>query len=631
MFAHPRGKEFVDFDEDLTLVDLRTAVREGFDSVELMKRYTTIGMGPSQGKLSNVNGIRVLAELTGRDIDAVGATTPRPFVHPVPMAALAGRRLRRAWRTPLDAWHRAHGGIMQEAGTWLRPRCYAATSGQAARAAAVAREHAAVRSAVGLIDVSTLGKIEIFGPDAVALLEYAYPCSFARLAQGMTRYVFMTDGSGTLIDDGVCACLGAQHYYLTTTSGQSQNVVRLLELYAAELALDVAIVERSFALGAINLAGPAARAVLAALSDIDLAAQAFPYLACREGAVAGVPARVMRVGFVGELGYEIHLPASRTCAVWEALMEVGSAHGIAPFGVDTQRLLRLEKGHVIVGHDTDGTTNPFEVGLGRAVTKSKSRHVGRHALGVLGTRVTRRLAGFVARDGRAGDIAECLLVIEDGRIAGRVTSVGASPVVGAVVGLVMVEEALAEPGRRLHVRLVDGTLLAIEVTATPFYDPHNARQDAGHDVAASTAPALQVSAESPVCEAYPTADFTTVVLNGTRLARRRGARPAARAWLLDLAHLPLRLVVGGGASAWFAARELAVPQAIQSARLLGTDGLVARTHVDEFLVVGASRAGAADALARATPGRDSDVLVLAEERAHFALVGAAWATILAEL
>ncbi|MEQ8663705.1 MAG: aminomethyltransferase, partial [Gammaproteobacteria bacterium] len=338
VFPHPQGKAFVDFDEDLTIGDLRTAVREGFDSVELMKRYSTIGMGPSQGKLSNVNGIRILAELTGRDIGAVGATTPRPFVHPVPMVALAGRRLRRSWRTPLDPWHRAHGALMHEAGTWLRPRCY----GAGPRAAAIAREHAAVRGQVGLIDVSTLGKIELFGRDAQALLEYAYPCSFARLVTGMTRYVFMTDGGGTLIDDGVCARLGDDHFYLTTTSGQAQNVVRLLELYAAELALDVAIVERSFALGAFNLAGPAARAVLAAVSDVDLAAAAFPYLACRAGHVAGVPARVMRVGFVGETGYEIHLPASRTAGAWEALMAAGEAHGITPFGVDAQRLLRLE-------------------------------------------------------------------------------------------------------------------------------------------------------------------------------------------------------------------------------------------------------------------------------------------------
>ena len=632
IYPHPRGKAFVDFDEDLTIDDLRTAVREGFDSVELMKRYSTIGMGPSQGKHANVNGLRILAELTGQDIGAVGATTPRPFVHPVPLAALAGRRLRRAWRTPLDGWHRAHGGVMHEAGTWQRPRCY----GPGDHAAAVAREHAAVREQVGLIDVSTLGKIEVFGPDAAALLEYAYPCSFARLVDGMTRYVFMTDGGGTLIDDGVCARIAADHFYLTTTSAQAQNVLRLLELYAAELALDVALVERTFALGAINLAGPRSRAVLAALSDIDLSASAFPYLAWREGKVAGVAARVMRVGFVGELGYEIHVPASRTAAVWTALMTAGRELGIAPFGVDTQRLLRLEKGHVVVGHDTDGTTTPFEAGLGRAVAKSKARHVGRHALAVLRERTGRTLAGFVTHEPRAAEIADCLLVIEADRIAGRVTSVGTSPSAGAVIGLVMVEQALAQPGRRIAIRLADGALLAAEIAPMPFYDPDNARQaldDPDISGVADVAPVTDIAevAESMVLGAYPQPAFSHVVHDGVRLARRAGARPEGASWLLDLAHLPVRVVCGGGAGAWLDAHGVTRPEPVQAACVQWGDGLVVRSHVDEYLLVAGSVDVRADTPARALPGRDGEVLIMAAERAHFALLGPAWEPILAEL
>ena len=632
IFPHARGKAFVDFDEDLTIDDLRTAVREGFDSAELMKRYSTIGMGPSQGKHANVNGLRILAELTGQEIGVVGATTPRPFVHPVPLAALAGRRLRRVWRTPLDAWHRAHGGVMHEAGTWQRPRCY----GPGDHAAAVAREHAAVREQVALIDVSTLGKIEVFGADAEALLEYAYPCSFARLVDGMTRYVFMTDGGGTLIDDGVCARIAADHFYLTTTSSQAQNVLRLLELYAAELALDVALVERTFALGAINLAGPRSRAVLAALSDIDLAASAFPYLAWREGQVAGVDARVMRVGFVGELGYEIHMPASRTAAVWTALMAAGREHGIAPFGVDTQRLLRLEKGHVIVGHDTDGTTTPFEAGLGRAVAKSKPRHVGRHALAVLRERTRRTLAGFVTHHARAGEIADCLLVIEADRIAGRVTSVGTSPAVGAVIGLVMIEQELARPGRRIDIRLADGALVAAEIAPTPFYDADNARQaleEPGSAAATDATPGKAVvdEAESPVLGAYPQPAFSHVVCDGMRLARRAGARPEASSWLLDLAHLPARVVVGRGADAWLDAQGVTRPGTVQSACVQWGDGLVVRSHVDEYLLVAGSTGAPADSAARAAPGRHGEALVMTAERAHFALLGPAWEAILAEL
>ncbi|MEQ8660968.1 MAG: glycine cleavage T C-terminal barrel domain-containing protein, partial [Gammaproteobacteria bacterium] len=276
--------------------------------------------------------------------------------------------------------------------------------------------------------------------------------------------------------------------------------------------------------------------------------------------------------------------------------------------------------------------NPFEVGLARAIAKSKSRHVGRHALAVLGTRVARRLAGFIARDARAGDIEDCLLVIEDGRIAGRVTSVGTSPSVGAVIGLVMVEQALAEPGRRIAIRLVDGSLVTAEIAATPFYDADNARQAADAAPAPPPAAALPPAvALSPVLDAYARPDFVHVEGDGARHARRAGARPAAAAWLVDLSHLPQRLVVGAGAPAYLAGRGLALPAAMQSACSAGADGLVVRTHVDEYLVLGAHAGGAAAGVALAAPGRDGDVLVLVEERAHFALLGTAWEAVFAEL
>jgi len=474
IYPHPRGKAFVDFDEDLTIGDLHTAVREGFDVIELVKRYSTIGMGPSQGKTSNMNGVRIVAGITGQAVGTIGTTTPRPFVHPVLMGQLAGRRLRRVWRTPLHDWHLAHGAHMKEAGAWLRPSSYGAGSPRER----CEREYRAVREAVGLIDVSTLGKIEIFGADAQTLLDYAYPVSFARLVTGMTRYVFMTDGSGTVVDDGVCARLGADHFYVTTTSSQAQYVIRQLELYAAQLELDVSIIERSFASAALNLAGPAAREVLANLTDIDLAADAMPYLACRDGEVGGVPARVMRVGFVGELGYEIHVDAHALTAVWRAVQEAGSPRDLMPFGVDTQRLLRLEKGHVIVGHDTDGTTNPYEIGLGRAIASTKPRFVGKHALALLGPRVTRGLVGFKVHDPRARGIEECHLVIDSDRIAGRVTSVAWSPHHGAIIGLAMVDNGSATADDRLRIRLGDGTLVTVEVVPLPFYDADNARQHA---------------------------------------------------------------------------------------------------------------------------------------------------------
>ena len=470
---HRKGDEFIDFDEDIQLKELDVGIREGFDSIQLLKRYSTIGMGPSQGKTSNMNGVRFIAHKCGRDVDAIGVSTPRPFYHPVAMGALAGRRLRREWHTPMHESHLARGAEMMDTGPWRRPKSYTEKSPRSQ----IEAEYRVVREGVGIIDVSTLGKIEIFGDDAQALLEHAYTCAFDKLALGMTRYIFMVDGSGTLIDDGVAARLGVDHFYITTTSTHSQTVLRLLQLSADQLALDVAIIDRSFQLAAVNLAGPSSRRVLGRLTDMDLGDEAFPYLGVREGVIVEIPARLLRVGFVGELGYEIHCAASQGAALWERLLEAGEPEGCAPFGVEAQRLLRLEKGHIIIGQDTDGTTNPFEVGLGWGVRLDKARFHGKHSLQILQSMLARKLIGFETEDRDGEDpIEECHLVIDGDRIAGRVTSVAYSPVLQKVIGLAFVESKLAEVDTRLTIRTTSGRLVTGVVTDTPFYDPDNARQ-----------------------------------------------------------------------------------------------------------------------------------------------------------
>jgi sarcosine oxidase subunit alpha len=298
----------------------------------------------------------------------------------------------------------------------------------------------------------------------------------------------MVDASGTLVDDGVAARISDDHFYITATSSHAQAVVRQLQLYADQLGLDVAIVDRTFQVGALNLAGPHSRRVLGRVTDLDLSANGFPYLAVRAGKVAGVEARLLRVGFVGELGYEIHFPATCGPALWEALMAAGAAEDIQPFGVETQRLLRLEKGHLIFGQDTDGTANPYEVNLGWGVRLSKPRFVGRHSLQVLKPRVERKLIGFkVAQSRPHNAILECHLIIDDGKIGGRVTSVGFSPHCNTGIGLAMVDTALAEVGRELAVRTTDGTFVTVTVVDTPFYDPENRRQQNGGAAGLDTA------------------------------------------------------------------------------------------------------------------------------------------------
>lgn len=474
--AHPDGKNFVDFDEDLQLKDFHNAIQEGFDNIELLKRYSTVGMGPSQGKHSNMNALRILARFTGKEPQQVGTTTARPFYHPVPMAILAGRGFNPERRTPLHSRHAALGAQWMPAGIWQRPEFYQRTGKD--RLICIREEVGAVRRSVGLIDVGTLGKLEVIGPQAAEFLERVYTGSFTNLKVGMTRYAVMCDESGVLIDDGVVARLAQDHFYFTTTTSGSATVYRELSRLNVMWRMDCGIVNHTGAFAAINLAGPNSRAVLASLTELDLSAGAFPYLAVREGAVAGIQARLMRVGFVGEWGYEIHAPSSFGGALWDALMAAGKSHGIRPFGVEAQRVLRLEKGHIIIGQDTDGLTTPSEVGLDWAVKMDKPFFVGQRSLAAIARKpLKQRLAGFSLPTGYHGEAPqECHLVIANDAIAGRITSIAWSPSVKRHIGLAFVRPDLASPGTSLPIRLTDGRMVEATVTQTPFYDADNVRQ-----------------------------------------------------------------------------------------------------------------------------------------------------------
>lgn len=476
IFEHPKGKNFVDFDEDLQLKDFVNAAQEGFDSIELMKRFTTVGMGPSQGKHSNMNAVRILARITGQDLMTVGTTTARPFFHPVPMSHLAGRSFYPERLTPIHPRHEGAGAVFMQAGAWLRPEYYPVPG--KTRTEAIREEVRAVRTGVGLIDVGTLGKMEVYGPDAAEFLERVYTGRFANMKVGMTRYAVMLDEAGVVIDDGVVARLSEEQFYFTTTTSGSSNVYREMTRLNVLWGLNIGIVNATGAYCGMNLAGPKAREVLAMLTDLDVSDQKFPYLAVREGCVAGVPARLMRVGFVGELGYEIHVPADCALHVWDSIMDAGRRFGIRPFGVEAQRLLRLEKGHIIIGQDTDGLTTPFEAGLGWAVKMDKAFFVGQRSLRIYQKKPLKQvLVGFTLDPTfNAAAPKECHLIIEGDRIAGRVTSVGFSESLGHVVGLAFIEPAMAQPGTRFHIRVEDGRLVEAIVVEPPFYDREGLRQ-----------------------------------------------------------------------------------------------------------------------------------------------------------
>ncbi len=476
IFAHKKKKNFVEFDEDLHLVDFVNAHQEGYDNVELLKRYTTVGMGPSQGKLANMNSTRILARLNGNPINETGTTTSRPFHHPVPLGHLAGRRFHPQRRTPMHDWHTQAGAQFIHADVWLRPEYYRAEGKH--RDDLILAEAENVRQSVGLIDLGTLGKIQITGPDAVELLERIYTGRFARQKVGTMRYGLSCDETGVITDDGVVARFAENRFYISATTGGAAAMFREMQRWALIWQMRVELVNLTGHLTAMNIAGPAVRDVLAPLTDIDLSPDAFPFSGAREGRVAGAAAKLIRVGFVGEVGYEIHLPASYGLSLWKTLLEAGKSAGIRPFGIEAQRLLRLEKGHFIVSIDTDALTNPYEASAAWALGKDKPFFVGQRSLEIVKRQaLTRRLVGFTFRPGYDGPLPEeCHLIVDDGELAGRVTSIAHRSTLGQSIGLAFVRPDMAEPGTKIYIRIDGGQLVEAEIVSLPFYDPDNTRQ-----------------------------------------------------------------------------------------------------------------------------------------------------------
>ncbi|MEM7044779.1 MAG: 2Fe-2S iron-sulfur cluster-binding protein, partial [Pseudomonadota bacterium] len=434
MFPHPKGREFVDVDEDLQIKDIRNAVKDGYDDIQLVKRYSTLGMGPSQGRNSNIAGIRLVAEATGRSEDEVGTTTARPPFAPEKFAHLAGRAFEPVRLTAMHHRHVEAGATMMTAGLWLRPAFYGPKD-QAEQL--IAAEVAYCRENVAMIDVSTLGGLDIRGPDAAEFINRIYTWAYKKQQVGRARYLLMCDEAGVIIDDGVACRFHEQHYYVTATTSGVDAVYRQMLWWNAQWRLDIDIAQVTAAYAGLNIAGPKSRDVVQTLvSDIDFSADAFPYMGVRQGHIAGIPVRVLRVGFVGELGYEIHCASSMGEALWDHLAKAGEPFALKPFGVEAQRVMRLEKGHIIIGQDTDGLTQPYEADMGWAIGKKKTFYVGKRAVEIQNDRgETRKLVGFTLANDQDPCPKECHLVIRDGDIVGRVTSAVLSPTLKKIIGL----------------------------------------------------------------------------------------------------------------------------------------------------------------------------------------------------
>ncbi|MBP2239045.1 sarcosine oxidase subunit alpha [Sinorhizobium kostiense] len=476
IFPHPGGKDFVDFDEDLQVKDIKNAVADGYRELELVKRFSTVGMGPSQGRHAALATAMLVSKETGRTISEVGVTTARPPVTTEKIATLAGRKFTPMRRTPMHEHHCAEGASWLLAGNWMRPAFYGQGPDDKK---IIADEVRNARNNVGMIDVSTLGGLDIRGPDATEFLNRMYTFAYAKLPVGKTRYLLMTNEAGTVIDDGVACRRGDQYFYVTATTTGVDRIYRNMLWWNAQWRLDVDIANVTAAYAGVNLAGPNARKVLTKLTDdIDVSAEQFPYLAYREGKVAGIPARVFRVGFIGELGYEIHVPSRYGAELWNAIREAGQEYGIKPFGLEAQRVMRLEKGHVIIGQDTDGMTTPEELDMSWAVANSKPFFIGKRSLQIRGkTLSNRKLVGFSLDRMPTSGLQESNLVVKNGQIAGFITSITCSPTLSKVIGLAYADRADANLGGRITLRSSDGSQHQAEVVAPHFYDPENKRQE----------------------------------------------------------------------------------------------------------------------------------------------------------
>lgn len=469
------SRAWVDFQHDVTVSDIELAVRENFVSVEHLKRYTTTGMAPDQGKTSNVNALAILARSTNRTIDATGTTTFRPPYAPVAFGAIAGGRsnglFRPIRRLPTHARQIALGAVFEDFAGWQRPVRYPLRG--EAEVETVSREMRAVRERVGLFEASPLGKILIRGSDAAALVERVYANSMRTLQAGRVRYGLMLNEKGIVIDDGVCARLDADTYWVGTTSGGADRITRWFEewLQCEWTTLDAVVTPVTTQWATIALTGPNARAVLSQLAgSIDLSPEAFPHMHVRDGTLLGMSARIARVSFTGELTYEINVPASRATELWDALMNAGAQHGITPFGVDAIDALRVEKGYLHVGSDTDGTTIPADVGFGDAVTKKLSDFVGRRSLRLAENERTDRFqfVGVQLDDGAAPLVVGSHVLNErptrvGGRTHGYVTSACWSPTLSRYVGLGLIERGRERIGESVLVfdagRTFPGTIV----------------------------------------------------------------------------------------------------------------------------------------------------------------------------
>lgn len=479
-------EHFVDLQRDATVADVQRAVDAGLRSPEHIKRYTTIGTGEDQGKTSGLNALGIIAQLLDVPIDELQPTVQRPPYSTLPFAAMAGRA-RGALHDPIRTttihqWHVREGAVFENVGQWKRPRCYP-DRGEGIEEATL-RETAAVRRSAGIMDASTLGKIDVQGPDAAKFLDRLYTNGISSLPVNMCRYGLMCEADGMVFDDGVVMRLAENHFVVTTTTGGAAAVLDWMEKWLqtewSDLRVRLTSVTDHWA--TIAIAGPSARAVLDRLEPgIPIDAGSFPFMAIRECSIGEIPVRICRVSFSGELAFEIHVAARYGLGIWESAIEAGRDVGLTPYGTEALHVLRAEKGYVIVGQDTDGTATPQDLGMGWAISKKKDFFIGRrsHRRADTARSDRRQFVGLLPDDPDSliPEGAQLFPADEDRQgTAGHVTSSYRSPALGRSFALGLLSGGHERYGEKVRA-VVDDVEYTLEVTGTVFYDPENDRRD----------------------------------------------------------------------------------------------------------------------------------------------------------
>ena len=467
-----KKKQFVCFCEDVTDQDIEVAVSEGYQSIELLKRYSTVSMGPCQGKMCSMNAIHLCALANNWTVQETGKTTARPPTEPVALGTLAGQKMEPAQLSPIHSWHVNRGAQMMLAGLWLRPEHYSNPRD----------EVLAVRERVGLIDVSTLGKLQLTGSGVPDLLERIYVNQWRKLRLGKVRYGVMCNDEGIILDDGVCARLSDELWYMSTTSSGVTGIFEWIQWWLQSgWGCGIHLTDLTEVFSAFNITGPKSREVLRKLTSCNLDSEEFPYMSVRNAEVMGVPCRLMRIGFTGELSYEIHCPSGYAMCVWESLMQAGEEFDILPFGVEAQRILRLEKAHIIVGQDTDALSDPFSANMDWIVKMNKPDFLGKRAFTRITAEGTKQLL--------VGFNMDCPdIVPEEGsqivskkpgkqmEIIGWVTSSRFSPTLTQAIGLCWLPKDLGAQNGAPFTIYLNGKLEKAYVHHGAFYDSAGARQ-----------------------------------------------------------------------------------------------------------------------------------------------------------